>query len=70
VGEKNLCRALLDNVLREELHISVNDVYAITASNVLKYVILSKADAGGALDVNLEQLPQDLRKRLINRIYH
>ena len=60
VGEKNLCRALLDNVLREELHISVNEVYAITAVNMLRYVILSKADAGGALDVSIEKLPPDL----------
>jgi phosphonate transport system substrate-binding protein len=60
VGEKNLCRALLDHALRDELHISVKEVYAITASNVLKYVILSKADAGGALDVNIEKLSPNL----------
>jgi phosphonate transport system substrate-binding protein len=60
VGEKNLCRALLDNVLRDELHISVHAVYAITAVNMLKFVILSKADAGGALDASVEKLPQDL----------
>jgi phosphonate transport system substrate-binding protein len=68
VGEKNLCRALLDHELRTELQISVKGVYAITASNVLKYVILSKADAGGALDVSFDKLPPELLAQV--RVIH
>ncbi|MDH4230510.1 MAG: phosphate/phosphite/phosphonate ABC transporter substrate-binding protein [Nitrospirota bacterium] len=60
VGEKNLCRTLLDHELREELHVSTEVVYSGTAANMLKYVILSKADAGGALDASIDRLPQDL----------
>lgn len=60
VGKKNLCRVLLHNVLEREYGLSVNSVYAGTAGNMLKHVILSKADAGGALDMSLEQLPPGL----------
>ncbi|MDH4232974.1 MAG: phosphate/phosphite/phosphonate ABC transporter substrate-binding protein [Nitrospirota bacterium] len=67
VGDKNLCRALLDHALRE-LHISVNAVFAITANNMLKYVVLSKADAGGALDATVEKMPPDLLDQV--RVIH
>ena len=60
VGEKNLCRSLLDHALREELHISVNSVYSGTAANMLKHVILSKVDAGGALDASIASQSPEL----------
>lgn len=64
VGRKNLCRTLLDHVLVDEEHISVDSIYTGTPGNMVKHVILSKADAGGALDVNLDKLPQSARDQI------
>jgi len=64
VGKKNLCRLLLDRVLIDEQHITVKSVYAGTASNMLKHVILSKVDAGGVLDLSIEKLPPEMLKQI------